>query len=104
MSCCWDVWCVDCATRLGVNDANHRVVEMRMLVKHAKTIEMLGAIQGEMLEKTLSYAPLYVELNGITIEPIWFRVHAGHHLVPINEYGELDKGEESGRAEDDEPF
>lgn len=84
MSTHWHVYCLDCKTEHEFLDANHEAAVMALLCKHAAAIAAL--------------APLFEEYSGIgadlelrvfygRVDPIWFAKHAGHRLVPRNEYG-----------------
>lgn len=78
MSRDWNIRCVDCDQTHHFNDASHRDELMSFLCAYAKQIAAL---------------PMHPELRLATyygdIDQEWFRTHAAHRLVPIDEYGGL---------------
>jgi len=81
MSCDWDIRCVDCATTLHFSDANHQDELMWALIKHRDAIAALAPL--------LVDADVELSSHYGRIDPVWFLAHAGHRLVPIDEYGAL---------------
>jgi hypothetical protein len=82
MSTDWNIKCLDCDDTHYFNDANHRDREMAILVKHSKVISALAP-----LEEEFGYS-LSLSFGGYgEVDVRWFAKHAGHRLVPINEYG-----------------
>lgn len=81
MSTDWNVHCLDCADTHGFNDANWCDADMAVICKHAAAIANLAPL----LSETTMMITLHTAYG--RIEPSWFAKHAGHRLVPINEYG-----------------
>ena len=79
MSCDWDVWCTTCDVGLGL-DWSHgehaclALIEQRDELAHMASLNLLD---------------IDVRVNGSHIDIGWFARHAGHALVPRDEYGRL---------------
>lgn len=82
MSCDWDVYCKTCKSHCGIPDANHRLEEMRMLIKHRHAVASLVVLKDE-----LQFGWLDFEVCGRSIDIAWFALHCDHELVPMDEYG-----------------
>lgn len=88
MSNYWDVRCLDCKSDLGIDNANHAVDLMRLIIMHAKAIAALAPFLKET--DRIGYNIDFSFGSGCRIQVAWFVVHAAHHLVPVDEYGTLD--------------
>lgn len=75
MSTDWNVYCLDCASTLEIE--NGRMRTAIELCHHASAVADLSR---ESIE--LRFIGTYVNRD-------WFETHAKHRLAPINEYGEL---------------
>lgn len=86
MSCAWDVKCLTCNVKAGM-DVNHGVDIMRLLITNAKTIAAI-----DDLSTAAGKIGWFVELGspGFSIPVQWFREHHAHRLAPVSEYGDLD--------------
>ena len=84
MSCDWNVHCKTCGDTHRFDDANHAVELMRALVKHASAIALLAPLFNEGVYDVELRTPYG------WIDVAWFAQHAGHALVPIDEYGRTD--------------
>lgn len=85
MSTDWNIKCVDCGDVHGFDDANHMDQEMLILIKHADSIAALADLVAECGSIRLGFE----YDNYGPIDPVWFRKHLGHQLMPIDEYGRL---------------
>lgn len=81
VSCDWRIWCLDCEEENYFSDANHQEELMRKLIEQAPAIvafaPALRALGGDVKFETY-YG---------SVDPDWFEKHAGHRLVPRDEYG-----------------
>jgi len=84
MSTDWHVHCLDCKDTHEFRDANWCDDDMAVLCKHAAAIAALVPLLGETRLLTVELMTMYGR-----IEAHWFAQHAGHRLVPINEYGDF---------------
>ena len=88
MSCDWDVRCLDCQEDLGIDNANHAVELMRVIITHVKEIAAIDPFL-----KAADRAGYFIDFSfgsGSYIQTAWFVKHADHRLAPVNEYGQLD--------------
>ena len=83
MSCSWDIVCVDCRERAGIDNANHADELMRILIRHQRTIAAVGELAAELWSLDLIANTYY-------ISSLFFKNHLGHQLRPISEYGTFD--------------
>lgn len=83
MSCSWDIVCLNCDERAGIENANHEDELMRVLIKHRRALAMVGEMAAELWSLDLVANTHYVT-------PLFFREHEGHELRPISEYGTFD--------------
>ena len=82
MSCSWDVKCLSCIVKMGM-DANHAVEFMRLLIVNAKVLAKLDEL--ERIENSLVLDSSYGSVN-----TRFFAAHHTHRLAPVNEYGVVD--------------
>ena len=88
MSTEWDVYCVNCERCAGFED-NHGRDRMRAYIEKRATLEAAAALGRDL--KSLGLMGLEVAHCGGGSFPVWFFAeHAGHKLVPRDEYGSLD--------------
>ncbi len=88
MSCDWRIKCVDCDDTHDFTDANHQVKFMRILIKHRDAIANLDALMSE----PDNYVDIYLKTWYGNVDISFFKEHAGHKLIPISEYGDIDDG------------
>jgi hypothetical protein len=84
MSTDWNVHCLDCNDTYRFDEPNHMLDLMRSLVKHAPAIAALAPLMAECGDG------VRMETYYGRIDPSWFAAHAGHHLVPKDQYGRCD--------------
>lgn len=80
----WNIHCLDCESTHTFDDANHRDAEMAELCKHASAIAAIAPTIS-----ALDCLGMELRTRFGRINTSWFSEHAGHRLVPINEYGAL---------------
>ncbi len=84
MSSCWDIVCVDCKAKMGIENANGAAELMRVLIAGREGFEKL-------VEKGLDSGTLEITADHMAcVIPEFFSEHQGHLLKPINEYGRYD--------------
>jgi hypothetical protein len=93
MSCDWDVYCLDCDSVAGIEDANREESLMRVLIKHAKAIGGLLPLWDDNstyqdVELRVGRYDVELRVGRYDLDPKWFAEHASHRLIPRNEYGE----------------
>jgi len=81
----WNIRCVDCNVVCRFNDANHQDGFMRKLIKHRDAIAALAPLLAEASRDDLSLHTYWGD-----VDAAFFAAHAGHKLVPHNEYGDDD--------------
>jgi hypothetical protein len=82
----WSIQCLDCGEAHTFLNANHRDAEMAALCRHAAAIAALAPL---FEDPGLGFWELELQTPEGRIDPRWFAEHAGHRLVPIDEYGHL---------------
>lgn len=95
MSCCYDVYCLTCHERLGLQDCNHQDEEMATIARLAPALATLARAVNAFLE--LAYKEpkntIGIRVEGgwsdLTIPLSWFLKHEGHTLTVRDEYGHL---------------
>lgn len=80
MSTDWNIRCVDCNVVHKFDDANHQDDLMVILIKHRDAIAALAPLLTEC--RDIEFRVYY---GGI--DAAWFAAHAGHKLIPHDEYG-----------------
>jgi hypothetical protein len=88
VSCDWNIKCLDCNDVHTFSDANHEDALMRFLIKYADGIAALGDM---FADPEFHHHCIDFRVSYGRIEADWFRKHLGHNLLPIDEYGTLDK-------------
>ena len=78
----WNVHCLDCNATHTFQDANHEDQLMALICKHGDAIAALDGLIG-------GGSDIELRTHSGRIEPAWFKLHLGHRLVPISEYGAL---------------
>ncbi len=76
MSTYWDVYCRTCKEGAGLQE-NHNEQGMFDLIRAAPALATLPDGIGLGVESD----------RGSRLDMEWFRKHAGHELIPIDEYG-----------------
>ena len=84
MSTDWYVHCLDCKQTHSFTESNHLDRTMAALCEHAAAIAALQPLFKMGFDIELNIPGTYT-----VIDVDWFAEHAGHRLVPINEYGAL---------------
>ena len=75
--------CVDCRQEAGIDNANHADALMQLLIEHRDVLAAITALAEDAWSFELS-------VNGHYVLPHFFRLHAGHTLRPLSEYGTFD--------------
>ena len=83
MSTDWNIRCVECDDVHQFSDANHQEAMMLKLIRHRDAIAALAPLFSEPHTRDDITFRLYYG----HIDPVWFAKHAGHKLVPHDEYG-----------------
>jgi hypothetical protein len=75
------ILCADCGERHYFESANHATRELTELIRCAERVAALVVLAGMGLEMRLCYTG---------IDPAFFAKHAGHRLVVLSEYGDVE--------------
>jgi hypothetical protein len=83
----WDVWCADCHEEVTALQDNRSVALCRTLILAAPALAILGQSEAWPALRKEDF-----ELSCFRgrVDPSAFAKHAGHHLVTMSEYGEID--------------
>lgn len=83
MSTSWHIRCVTCGETNHFDESDHASETMRVLCDHAPAIAAIAPL--------VESSPVEIRLDTPhgEVDVAWFSRHAGHALVPIDEYGRL---------------
>lgn len=82
----WSIWCVDCSSEHGFNDANHQEELMHEIIGYREIIASMAPMMGNI--NGLRFG--FLDRSGYgDVDAGWFAKHAGHHLVARSEYGDI---------------
>ncbi len=92
MSNYWDVYCTECCSRLGVDNANHAEEHMLKLISIAPKLTALGTIIEVLDGAAPGVVHIETKVNDFyRFDVRWFAKHGWHKLVPIDESGRISK-------------
>jgi hypothetical protein len=88
----WDVWCLDCNTGHGFDQANHEHAIMAGLAKSGPVLAPGGAVL-RALEGLPGHPEVRLFLRGdwLELDLEWFELHGSHRLAARDEYGHFDE-------------